>query len=137
MPLEPGSSQKVISENIATEIRHGKDPKQAAAIAYSNARGDTEQVQLTAPDERYYKPMMAFDAMITKMDAFDPVRRDAVDTKYTLEVSYGTRSSPSSGGNWELMFPKGHGFSKEKAMTLLKENQRDNKIHAFRIVQVK
>jgi hypothetical protein len=37
MPLEKGSSQKVISHNIATEIRHGKDPKQAAAIAYSVA----------------------------------------------------------------------------------------------------
>ena len=43
MPLEPGSSQAVISKNIETEINHGKDPKQAAAIAYSNAgksRGD-------------------------------------------------------------------------------------------------
>lgn len=38
MPLKPGKSQRVISQNIATEIRHGKDPKQAAAIAYANAR---------------------------------------------------------------------------------------------------
>ncbi|MET3232278.1 UNVERIFIED_ORG: 8-oxo-dGTP pyrophosphatase MutT (NUDIX family) [Burkholderia sp. 1263] len=37
MPLEKGSSQEAISENIATEIRAGKDPKQAAAIAYSVA----------------------------------------------------------------------------------------------------
>ncbi len=37
MPLKSGSSQKVIGENIATEIRSGKDPKQAAAIAYSKA----------------------------------------------------------------------------------------------------
>lgn len=40
MPLEEGKSQEVISRNIATEIRHGHDPKQAAAIAYSKARGD-------------------------------------------------------------------------------------------------
>jgi hypothetical protein len=40
MPLESGSSKEVIGHNIATEIRHGKDPKQAAAIAYSKARGD-------------------------------------------------------------------------------------------------
>ncbi|HET8689610.1 MAG TPA: hypothetical protein VFM18_23615 [Methanosarcina sp.] len=36
-PLEKGSSQETISKNIATEIRHGKDPKQAAAIAYKVA----------------------------------------------------------------------------------------------------
>jgi 8-oxo-dGTP pyrophosphatase MutT (NUDIX family) len=38
MPLEQGSSREAISHNIATEIRAGKDPKQAAAIAYSVAR---------------------------------------------------------------------------------------------------
>lgn len=37
MPLKKGSSQETISKNIATEIRHGKDPKQAAAIAYKAA----------------------------------------------------------------------------------------------------
>lgn len=42
MPLEEGSSRAVISHNIATEIRSGKDPKQAAAIAYSKARGDSD-----------------------------------------------------------------------------------------------
>lgn len=40
MPLEPGKSHEAISANIATEIRAGKDPKQAAAIAYHNARAD-------------------------------------------------------------------------------------------------
>ena len=37
-PLKRGSSQKVISQNIRTEIHHGRPPKQAAAIAYSQAR---------------------------------------------------------------------------------------------------
>ena len=37
MPLEKGSSQETISRNIATEIRAGKPPKQAAAIAYNVA----------------------------------------------------------------------------------------------------
>jgi 8-oxo-dGTP pyrophosphatase MutT (NUDIX family) len=37
MPLEEGSNKEAISKNIATEIDAGKDPKQAAAIAYSVA----------------------------------------------------------------------------------------------------
>lgn len=38
MPLKKGSSKKVISNNIAELIKSGRDPKQAAAIAYSNAK---------------------------------------------------------------------------------------------------
>lgn len=37
MPLKSGKSKKVMSENIATEIRAGKPKKQAMAIAYSKA----------------------------------------------------------------------------------------------------
>lgn len=41
MPLIEGKSDKARSENIATEIKAGKDPKQAAAIAYSVQRRAT------------------------------------------------------------------------------------------------
>lgn len=37
MPLEKGSSKKVIQRNIKREIAAGKSPKQAAAIAYKKA----------------------------------------------------------------------------------------------------
>lgn len=37
MPLKKGSSKKVISENIKTEMAHGKPQKQAIAIAMREA----------------------------------------------------------------------------------------------------
>jgi len=42
MPLKKGKSESVISSNIAELIRSGHDPKQAAAIAYSEAGEDRE-----------------------------------------------------------------------------------------------
>jgi len=50
MPLESGKSQKVISHNIATEVRAGKPVKQAAAIAYSTARKDAMPKGLSGMD---------------------------------------------------------------------------------------
>jgi hypothetical protein len=37
MPLKPGSSSKIISANIRTEMRAGRPQKQAIAIALSKA----------------------------------------------------------------------------------------------------
>ena len=38
MPLIQSGSKSALQKNIKTEIEHGKDPKQAAAIAYSVQR---------------------------------------------------------------------------------------------------
>lgn len=37
MPLKKGSSKKVVSENIATEIKAGRPKDQAVAIAMNKA----------------------------------------------------------------------------------------------------
>lgn len=37
MPLKSGKSKKVVSENIRTEMKHGKPQKQAIAIAMRKA----------------------------------------------------------------------------------------------------
>ena len=38
MPLKTGKSKAAFTSNIKTEIRAGKPPKQAVAIAYSEKR---------------------------------------------------------------------------------------------------
>lgn len=38
MPIKKGSSKKAIAENIRTEIKAGKSPKVAIAIALSSAK---------------------------------------------------------------------------------------------------
>lgn len=59
MPLSPGSSDAVVSQNIATEMEHGKPQKQAVAIALKEA-GKSNQ---------YSEATMSRDEMIAKLVA--------------------------------------------------------------------
>lgn len=70
MPLKQGKSDKTRSENIATEIRSGKDPKQAAAIAYSIQREQGRKGNGKANDSDYCKELCdALQILITKLEA--------------------------------------------------------------------
>jgi hypothetical protein len=48
MPLKSGSSNKVVGQNIKTEMQHGKPQKQAVAIAMSKA-GKSKKQAAPAP----------------------------------------------------------------------------------------
>jgi len=52
MPLVKGKSKKSISKNIATEIRAGKKPAQAAAISFSIARKAGARIPTAAKAKR-------------------------------------------------------------------------------------
>lgn len=53
MPLKEGKSQKAFEKNIKTEIAHGKDPKQALAIAYSVKRKNMADGGLAKKGKEY------------------------------------------------------------------------------------
>ena len=73
--LIQSASEKALKENIKTEIEAGKDPKQAAAIAYSIQRKNTKDS---------YTPSNV-EAKLQEM-GFETVRHDLDEQYYDIEV---------------------------------------------------
>ena len=55
-PLKRGYSEKVVSDNIATEVKNGKSQKQAAAIALTTARKEYRKRHPSGPFPVHLKP---------------------------------------------------------------------------------
>lgn len=74
MPLSSGTSNKARSENIKTEIEAGKDPKQAAAIAYSVQRKNRSKKSHSGDNEHSNREI---SNILTRIrDCLDSVVRD-------------------------------------------------------------
>ena len=54
MPLKKGKSRATISQNIRTEIAHGKPQRQAVAIALDTARESGAHIPRKKPSRRKY-----------------------------------------------------------------------------------
>lgn len=69
--LEEGSSKETISHNIETEVKAGKDPKQAAAIAYSEAgKSKTKDAIMSKDDAEKKEGMEEKGASLDDVHAF-------------------------------------------------------------------
>jgi hypothetical protein len=106
MPLEKGSSQEVIGHNIATELRAhpSMDPKQAAAIAYSNARGDDVMEGEAKDDAPLHRVLRAAAIMARREAKQDDAHvaphpgKDSVedDARYSDLPGYTFHAEPST-----------------------------------------
>jgi hypothetical protein len=61
MPLLHSTSKKALSKNIATEVKAGKPPKQAAAISYSEQRDAAKHhsAHSAARSEHYHSSIVS------------------------------------------------------------------------------
>jgi len=133
MPLKEGSSRETISQNIATEIRAGKDPKQAAAIAYSKARGDEETVasrldalsqQLDGLASRLdvAESRRAMDALSRAIDDFKRARPD--ESERVKENAHGKLSEHEKEEVGRVGSKKRQGESESEAGFLLPSEKK-------------
>jgi hypothetical protein len=94
MPLETGKSQAAFSHNVAEEVKAGKPQKQAVAVAYSKARGDSSSVEAWQVDERLRRQQLRadgnegpeawqdrMDAVLSACDALDGRIKDCENAR--------------------------------------------------------
>ena len=87
--LIQSSSKEALKKNIATEIKAGKDPKQAAAIAYSVQRKND-----AAPEEfEHYELRVEWGRRQLDRKSGKIADRSAVDITEEMEKPYATRKT--------------------------------------------
>ncbi len=99
MPLEEGAKpgSPAFGRNIATEIKAGKNPSQAEAIAYAKARGDMVEEQETIEDNarntgRFALAMHLNDACEALERRIDSIEGKHLHARHTVPAG-----SPTSG----------------------------------------
>ena len=147
MPLAKGNSNAVVSKNIETEIKAGKKPSQAVAIAYSKAgrskdsAGDPAPVPIEAEDRVLGRGAVgdgAWKAGLeppgispgTKMrgdKAYEKLRADGINEYYAREwaqmYAYGIRETlpDRAKAALDLPAPVGDDFSRVDAAKLKRQ----------------
>ena len=71
MPLSSGKSPAAFRKNVATEVRAGKPPKQATAIAYAKQR----EAKRMDKQDKHSKTLAKCDKALRRLDA----RLDAME----------------------------------------------------------
>lgn len=113
MPLKPGSSEQIISENIAELVRSGHSQSQAAAIAYSEAgrKDDYESAIDCAPGSLSPDGLLAW--IKTYIEALDETQNPAAAKmaaigRVTKRRIIGMKSTADDGDpiveGWGLIF---------------------------------
>lgn len=92
--LIQSSSKKALQENIKTEIESGKDPKQAAAIAYSVQRKNDSQV--FKDDEDYKRWVNSASLRGELISMIQQIKSDYEDSKKSLDYYKSQREKLNS-----------------------------------------
>lgn len=113
MPLQKGSSSETISHNIATEIKAGKDPKQAEAIAYNTAGKSRDEEIPSGPTPQLTQVEQELNDTTTPMEEMmaEPPQDAQMIIPSTMSLAdINARNRQLWGGQWQTgtSKPPGH-----------------------------